>query len=246
MAAFPVAAAARRGDMRWFRRKTSERSSLSDADRQVIDDVRRRFGLHQPGSFRDQANAVAEVLAGSGGAGAAAGIVHEFAESAYEEIRGRAATLSRSVGYQFVVDRDNYRPLWRDAQPDLKWPLFALPCGLFPYVHVAAAVRVIGAHPKHAPDQDRLLTHLFEILDLNIAGWEFAHVRVDTDGAALADGLITTARALRDAMSKEPPLPPPIRELMRRNNTIDVYAPDAPHVVAHTNPGRTLREVLLT
>lgn len=231
--------------MRWFRRKPSKRLMLGDADRQVIDDVRRRFGLHQPGSFRDQANAVAEVLAGPDGVGAAAGVVHEFAESAHEEIEGLAATLSRSVSYQFVVDRSNYRPLWRDAQPDLKWPLFALPCGLFPYIHVAAAVRVIGAHPKHVPDQDRLLTHLFEIFDLTIAGWEFANVRVDTDGAALAGELITTARALRDAMSKEPPLPPPIRELMRRNNTIDVHAPDAPRVVAHTNPGRTLREILL-
>jgi hypothetical protein len=244
MAAFEAAAAVRRGDMRWFRRRPSERLVPRDADRQVIDDVRQRFGLHRPGSFREQANAVAAVL-GADGAGAAAGVVQEFAESAHEQIQALAAALSRSVGYQFVVDRSNYRPLWRDAQPDLKWPLFGLPCGLFPYIHVSAAVQVIGAHPKQAPDQNRLLTYLFEILDLTIAGWEFANVRVDTDGAALAGDLITTARSLRDAMSKEPPLPSPVRELMRRNNTIDVYAPDAPHVVAHINPGRTLREVLL-
>lgn len=231
--------------MRWFRRKPSERPLTREADRQVIDDVRRRFGLHQPGSFRDQAEAVAEVVAGPEGAGAAAGIVHEFAESAHAEIQQRAAVLSRTVGYQFVVDRANYRPLWREAQPDLKWPLFALPCGLFPYIHVAGALRAIAAHPKHVPDQSRLLAHLFEIFDLTVAGWEFAHVRVDTDGAALATGLITTTRAVRDAMSKEPPLPPPVRELMRRNNTIDVWAPDAPQVVDRINPGRTLREVLL-
>jgi hypothetical protein len=243
MAASEVAA--RRGDMRWFRRKPSERLVSQEADRQIIDGVRQRFGLHQPGSFRDQAEAVAQELGGPDGAGAAAGIVHEFAESAHQEIRGLAAELSRRVGYSFVVDRSNYRPLWRDAQPDLKWPLFALPGGLFPYIHVAAAVRVIGAHPKRAPDPNRLVADLFEIHDLIIAGWEFAHVRVDTDGAALAGELITTARALRDAMSKEPPLPLPVRELMRRNNTIDVYAPDAPRVVAHINPGRTLREVLL-
>lgn len=231
--------------MRWFRRKPSERLGPSDAERQVIDDVRQRFGLHRPGSFRDQAAAVAEVLGGPDGAGAAAWIVHEFAESAHQEIQGLAATLSRSVGYAFVVDRGNYRPLWRDARGELKWPLFALPCGLFPYIHVAAAVRVIGAQPNQVPGQSRVLAHLYEILDLIIDGWEFANVRVDTDGTALAEGLIVTSRALRDAMSKEPPLPPPVRELMRNNNTIDVYAPDAPHVVAHVNPGRTLREILL-
>jgi hypothetical protein len=231
--------------MRWFRRKPSERPGPSDAERLVIDDVRQRFGLHRPGSFRQQADAVADVLAGPDGLGAAAGIVDEFADTAHREIQGLAAALSRRAGHQFVVDRGNYRPLWRDARPDLKWPLFALPGGLFPYIHVAAAVRVVGARPKQVPDHNRLLAHLFEILDLTVAGWEFAHVRVDTDGVELAGELITTARALRDAMSKEPPLPPPVRELMRRNNTIDVYAPDAPRVVAQFNPGRTLREVLL-
>jgi len=231
--------------MRWFRRKTSERFVLTDADRQTIDDVRQRFGLHRPGSFRAQADAVADVLGGPEGARAATGIVHEFAESAHQEIQGLAAALSRSVGYQFVVDRTNYRPLWRDAQPDLKWPLFALPCGFFPYIHVAAAARTISSHPKAVPDQALVLAHLFEILDLTVAGWEFANVRVDTDGADLASTLITTTRSLRDAMSKEPPLPPPVRELMRNNNTIDVLAPDAPHVAAHFNPGRRLREVLL-
>jgi hypothetical protein len=231
--------------MRWFRRKTSDRLGPSDADRHVVDEVRQRFGLHQPGSFRDQANAVGQVLGGPDGVSAAAAIVREFAESAHAEVEARAAALSRTVGYRFVVDRANYRPLWRDAQPDLKWPLFALPCGLFPYIHVSAAVRAIGAHPKQAPDQHGSLAYLFEILDLTIAGWEFAHVRVDTDGVALADDLIAAARSVRDAMSKEPPLPPPVRELMRRNNSIDVYAPDAPHVVGRYNPGRTLREVLL-
>jgi hypothetical protein len=47
-------------------------------------------------------------------------------------------------------------------------------------------------------------------------------------------------------MSKEPPLPPPVRELMRRNNTIDVYAPDAHRIVGGINPGREMREMLLT
>jgi hypothetical protein len=233
--------------MRWFRRKPADQLVRRNSEQQtaIIADVRQRFGMGRPGSFQSQADAVAEALTGPDGLEAAAGIVYEFAESAHREIQGLAANLSRSLGYQFVVDRGNYRPLWRDAQTDLKWPLFNLPCGLFPYIHVAAAVRVIGADAKHTTDQDPLLVHLFEILDLTIVGWEFASVRVDTDGAALVTSLITTTRNLRMAMSKEPPLPPPVRELMRRNNTIDVHDPGAPRVVSSINPGRELREVLL-
>ncbi|GAA2635231.1 hypothetical protein [Paractinoplanes durhamensis] len=211
----------------------------------MISDIRQRFGLHQPGSFDQQAAAVAEALTGPDGVAAAAGIVHEFADSAHAEIQRLAAELSRRVGYQFVVDRADYRPMWREARPDLRWPLFELPCGLFPYIHVAGALRAISAEVKLATDQNRLHGHLFEILDLTIAGWEFASVRVDTDGAALATLLISTARDLRTTMSKEPPLPNPVRELMRRNNTIDVYAPDAHRIVGGMNPGREMREMLL-
>jgi len=232
--------------MRWFRRARNERPGQRDeARRMMIDDVRQRFGIHQPGSFHDQAVAVAEALTGPDGVAAAAGIVHEFAESAHSEIQRLAAELSRQVGYQFVVDRANYRPMWREAQPDLRWPLFNLPCGLFPYIHVAGAIRAISAQVKLTTDQNRLHGRLFEILDLTIAGWEFASVRVDTDGAALASLLISTARDLRTTMSKEPPLPPAVRELMRRNNTIDVYAPDAHRIVGGINPGREMREMLL-
>ena len=233
--------------MRWFRRKPAQQLVRQTTDRQraIIADVRQRFGMHQPGSFGAQADTIVEILTGPDGIEAAAGIVYEFAESAHHDIQGLAATLSRNVGYEFVVDRGNYRTLWRDAGADLPWPLFNLSCGLFPYIHVAAAIRVISAHAKETTNQDPLLAHLFEILDLTIVGWEFANVRVDTNGAGLASGLITTTRDLRMAMPKEPPLPPPVRELMRRNNSIDVYAPDAPHVVAAINPGREMREVLL-
>jgi hypothetical protein len=232
--------------MRWFRRTRDERLGEQDeARRLMIDDVRQRFGIHQPGSFHDQAAAVAGALTGPGGVAAAAGIVHEFAESAHSEIQRLAAELSRHLGYQFVVDRTNYRPMWREAQPDLRWPLFHLPCGLFPYIHVSGAVQAITAQVKLTTDRDRLHAHLFEILDLTIAGWEFASIRVDTDGAALASLLISTARDLRTTMSKEPPLPSAVRELMRRNNTIDVYAPDAHRIVGGINPGREMREILL-
>lgn len=233
--------------MRWFRRTRDERLDQQDAaQRMMINDVRQRFGVRQPGSFHQQAAAVAEALTGPDGVAAAAGIVHEFADSAHSEIQRLAAELSRQVGYQFFVDRANYRPMWREAKPDLRWPLFDLPCGLFPYIHVAGAVRAISTKVKFTTDQNRLHGHLFEILDLTIAGWEFASVRVDTDGAALASLLIGTARDLRTTMSKEPPLPPPVRELMRRNNTIDVYAPDAHRIVGGINPGREMREMLLT
>ena len=233
--------------MRWFRRKPNDRQVHERAAQQtaIVDDVRHRFGPHQPGSFQDQAHAVAGLLTGPAGLDAAATIVHEFADSAHKEIQALAAALSRSLGYQFRVDRSNYRSLWQDAQADLRWPLFNLPGGLFPYIHVAAAVQVIGAHPKQTTTPDPLLAHLFELLDLTIAGWEFANVRVDTDGANLVTALITTTRALRMAMPKEPPLPTPIRDLMRRNNTINVHAPNAPHVVTTITPGRHLREVLL-
>lgn len=245
MAAFE--AAARRGDMRWFRRVRDERLDQQDAARRMrINDVRQRFGIGQPGSSHYQAAAVTEALTGPDGVAAAAGIVHEFADSAHSEIQRLAAELSRQVGYPFFVDRANYRPMWREATPDLRWPLFNLPCGLFPYIHVAGAIRAISAQVKFTTDQNRLHGHLFEILDLTIAGWEFASVRVDTDGAALASLLISTARDLRTTMNKEPPLPPPVRELMRRNNTIDVYAPDAHRIVGGINPGREMREMLLT
>jgi hypothetical protein len=244
MAAFE--AAARRGDMRWFRRARDRQPDQRDETRRaMIDEVRQRFGMHRPEPFPHQAAGVAEALRGPDGVAAAAGIVHEFADSAHAEIQRLAAELSRRAGYQFVVDRANYRPLWRDARPDLRWPLFDLPCGLFPYIHVAGALRAISTEVKLTTDQMRLHAHLFEILDLTVAGWEFASVRVDTDGAALAGQLIGTARDLRMTMSKEPPLPTPIRELMRRNNTIDVYAPDAHRVVGGYNPGREMREILL-
>jgi hypothetical protein len=91
-----------------------------------------------------------------------------------------------------------------------------------------------------------VLSDLLEILDLTIDGWEFGRVWVDADAAALADRLITTTRALHDAMDQPPPLPPPVRELMRRNHTVTVYEPGSRRVVGEFNPGGRMREVLLT
>ena len=40
-------------------------------------------------------------------------------------------------------------------------------------------------------------------------------------------------------------VPEPVRELMRRNNTVDVYDPQGSRVVGAINPGRLMRESLL-
>jgi hypothetical protein len=68
---------------------------------------------------------------------------------------------------------------------------------------------------------------------------------VDADAAALAGRLITAARELRSAMAEAPPLPPPVREQMRRNNTVQVLGPDGNSVVGGFNPGKEMRESLL-
>ena len=61
----------------------------------------------------------------------------------------------------------------------------------------------------------------------------------------LAAGLIAAARDLRSVMPDAPPLPPGIRDQMRRNNTVDVWDPAANRIVGGFNPGRTMREALL-
>ncbi|WP_249998048.1 hypothetical protein [Actinoplanes sp. M2I2] len=233
--------------MRWFRRG-SGRDKTPGLEQALVEDVRGRFGPHLPGSFPDQADAVVAVLAGDDGVVAAAAILREFADAAYADLRAQAAELSRRTGYAFPVDRANYRPLWRDTQGGLRWPLFTLPCRLHPYIQVSAAATVVGTEAKRVVrqlDAHPLLAHVFEILDLTVDGWEFGRVRPDTDGATLAHRLIVTARDLRAAMSDEPPLPQPVRELMRRNNTVEVYDPASPRVVAGFNPGKEMREALL-
>jgi hypothetical protein len=86
---------------------------------------------------------------------------------------------------------------------------------------------------------------VFEVLDLAAAGWEYGRVRVDTDAAFLANRLISTARQIRAAMDEPPPLPPPARELMRRNNTVDVHDPTGDRVVSVINLGAEMRATLL-
>jgi len=238
--------------MRWFRFGSGKQKASAETARQreLVDDVRARFGPHLPGSFQQQASAVVPVLTGADdGVLAAAAILREFADAAHADVWAQAGELSRRTGYAFTVDRANYRPLWRDAEGDLRWRLFELPGGLHPYIQVSAAAEAVGGQAKRLvrlTDPYPVLGHVFEIVDLTIAGWEFVRVRPDTDGADLAHRLIAAARDLRSAMSDEPPLPQCVRELMRRNNTVEVYDPHAPHVVAGFNPGQEMREALLT
>jgi hypothetical protein len=236
--------------MRWFRLGSGKRNVQQDSAQQValLEDVRQRFGPHVQAPFHDQADAVTSLLAGDDGLLVAARIVREFADAAYADLQAQNRDLARRTGYAFDIDRRNYRPVWREAGPDLRWALFTLPVRLHPYIQVSAAVGVIGAEAKRivrATDPYPLLSQILEILDLTLAGWEFARIRVDTDAATLAHRLIGTARDLRAAMSDEPPLPTPVRELMRRNNTIEVYAPDAHRVVGTFNPGKEMREQFL-
>jgi CBS domain-containing protein len=238
--------------MRWLRRGPGKRQSPVDDGRQreLLQEVRQRFGGQVPAPFAAQAEAVVQLLGGDGDAGlaVAAEVLREFAEGAQTELLTQVADLHRRTGRGYLVDRRNYRPLWRDAGPGLRWSLFVLPNGLHPYVQVSAAVTVIGAQAKQAvrvTTPEALLAHVFETLDLIIAGWEYGRVRVDADAATLAGRLIATARDLRAAMSAPPPLPEPVRELMRRNNTVDVYDPAGTRVIGGFNPGKTMREALL-
>jgi hypothetical protein len=235
--------------MQWLRRGPGKQVQPDlDWQRAVLHDVRQRFGGHVQVRFADQAQAVSQLLTGDGGLFLAVGIVREFADTAHADLLGQVGDLYRRTGHGLAVDRRNYRPLGQAAGPRLRWALGIAPGGLHPYVHVAAAVMVVGAGAQRIvrlTDPYPLLASLFEVLDLTIAGWEFGRIRVDTDAATLAGALITAARDLRDAMSDPPPLPPPVRELMRRNNSLEVHDPAANRVVGTFNPGKRMRELLL-
>ncbi|AGZ43038.1 hypothetical protein [Actinoplanes friuliensis] len=235
--------------MRWFRLGPGRQQVQQDPDRQaaLLHDIRQRFGPHVQVRFTDQAREVAHALNGDDGLFAAATVLRDFADAAASDMHSQAAANYQRTGRGFAVDRRNYRPAWKAAGPELRWPLFALPCGFHPYVHVAGAVLVVGANAKRITkvmDPDPLLVHLFEVLDLTVAGWEFGNVRVDADIAGLALALVSTTRDLRAAMDEPPPLPPAVRELMRRNNTITVLDLSG-HGVAAFNPGKEMREALL-
>lgn len=236
--------------MRWLRAVLGGRRVQHDPGRQdtLLADVRHRFGAGVQVRFPDQVEAVTRLLDGDDGLSVAARVVTEFADEAHASLLTQAVELSRRTGHQLPVDRSNYRPLWKAAGPALRWPLFGLPCGFHPYVQVVAAVAVVGGGaPRYVRMTDPIpvLAHVFEVLDLTTAGWEYGRVRVDSDAGSLANGLISAARQIRAAMKDPPPLPPAARELMRRNNTTDVYHPMENRVIGRINVGAEMRAALL-
>ncbi|WP_229071053.1 hypothetical protein [Actinoplanes sp. DH11] len=228
--------------MRWFRLGLRKRQVQHDPARQreLADQVRQRFGAEFTTPFAEQAAEVGRLLEGTDGVMVAAEILREFADGAH------ASVVVQAAGLGLVADRTNYRTLWKNAGKRLRSPLFEQP--LHPYVQVTAAVTAVGAQAPatvRAVDPDPLLTHVFELLDLTVAGWQYGRVLVDVHGATLAAGLITTATEIRAAMSDPPPLPPPVREQMRSNASVDVLDPAISRFVGQWNPGKQMRESLL-
>ncbi|PWR10786.1 hypothetical protein DKT68_07900 [Micromonospora acroterricola] len=236
--------------MRWLRRLLGGGRVQLDEGRQqaLLQDVQYRYGPRASIPFSEQVEAVTGVLNGDDGLVVAARIVSQVADEAHADLQAQAHAIHQRTGRRLLVHRRNYRPLWKEAGPALRWPLFALPCGFHPYAQVAAAVAVVGNQASRldrVTDPNPLLTRVFEVLDLTVAGWEYGRVRVDTDGAALVDRLISSAAQVLAAMDDPPRLPPAVRELMRRNNTLAVHAPTGPQAVGGINLGATMRERLL-
>ncbi|WBB53738.1 hypothetical protein [Verrucosispora sp. WMMD573] len=236
--------------MRWLRQLLGSKRVQLDPGRQqaLLRDVWHRYGVGSPGRFSEQVETITRMLDDDDGLVVAARVVTAFADEAHADLQAQAHDVHRRTGRRLLVDRRSYRPLWREAGPALRWPLFALPGGLHPYVQVSAAVAVVGSRAPRlgrVTDPALLLARVFEVLDLTVIGWEYGQVRVDTDGAALADRLISTAGQVLAAIDDPPRLPPPVREAMRRNNTLDVHDPTGPHVVGGINLGARMRETLL-
>jgi hypothetical protein len=237
--------------MRWFRRTPTSKPGGLDPVRQdsLIQEIRSRFEADVQPGFGEQADALVPLLDGDDGLSVAVRIVHDVSNEANANVLAQVAELNRRLGRGYVLDGRNYRPLWQQAGPELRSSFTALPCGFHPYIHLAAALTVVGANARRCvrlTDPVALMAQVLALLDLVTAGWEFGGDRVDADAAALASGLITAAQHLRTAMSDPPPLPSAARELMRRNNTTDIYDPTGATVVAGINVGERMRAAFLT
>ncbi|QOC89763.1 hypothetical protein [Micromonospora craniellae] len=236
--------------MRWLRQLLGSRRVQLDPERQqaLLRDVRHRYGAGSPVRFPEQVEAITRVLDDDDGLVVAARIVSESADEAHADLQAQAHDVHRRTGRRLLVHRRNYRPLWKEAGPALRWPLFALPSGLHPYAQVAAAVAVVGSRASRldqVTDPNPLVARVFEVLDLTTVGMEHGQVRVDANAAGLADRLISTAGQVLAAIDDPPRLPPPVREMMRRNNTLDVHDPAGHRVVGGINLGARMRETLL-
>ncbi|WP_422739206.1 hypothetical protein ACN263_08200 [Micromonospora sp. WMMD729] len=236
--------------MRWLQRLLGGGRIQLDPERQqaLLRDLQHGYGPQARTPFPAQVEAATGMLGGDDGLVVAARVLHQVADEAHLDLRAQAEAIHRRTGRRLLVNRRNYRQLWSEAGPGLRWPLFALPCGFHPYAQVAAAVAVVGgraARLDRVTDPAPLVTHVFEVLDLTTAGWEYGRVPVDTDAAALVDRLIASAAQILAAMDDPPRLPPPVRALMRRNNSLDVHDPWAGRPVGRINLGARMREQLL-
>lgn len=237
--------------MRWFRRTRADKPGDLDPGRQeaLVREIRSGFGPAPQLQNRDRADALTSLLDGDVGLAVAVRIVRDVSDEAYAEVLARVAEINKGSGRPYTMDGRNYRPLWRQTGPELRPSLSALPGGFHPYVHLAAALAVITVHSRRCvrlTEPRPLLANVFELLDLTTAGWEFGGVPVDADAADLANRLITAAQRIRTAMPDPPPLPPAVRELMRRNNTTVVRDSTGGTVVGGVNLGAQLRSTLLT
>lgn len=237
--------------MRWFRRGSGDDQVAFDpaAQQALIQDIRQRFNPNVRVPLDQQAGALAPMLSADDNAlSVAVRILRDVAEECYADVYAQVSDVSRRSGHQYAIDRRNYRALWRHFGPHLRTPMFNVPSGFHPYIHVTAAVAVIGPHAARAiklPGGNAVLPHMLELLDLTTSGWEFGGVPVGTDAAHLATRLITVARQVIDTMDEPPPLPPPVRETMRSNRTTPVLDANGAKV-GGINLGAEMRRIFLT
>jgi hypothetical protein len=242
----------KRGDMRWFRRSPAEKSGQVDQARQgaLLQEIRQRFGPAATVPARDQVAALTPLLDGDEGRPVAVRIIHDVAEEACAAMLAQVAEVNRRTGQRYALDGRNYRALWQQTGQQLRSPLFGLPSGFHPYVHLAAALAVVATDAKRCvriADPAALAARVLEVLDLTTAGWEFGGVPVDVDAADLVNRLIAAAGQIRSASPDEPPpLPPAIREGMRRNNTTEVFDRAGGAAVGGINVGAQMRQAFLT
>jgi hypothetical protein len=236
--------------MRWFRRAPAEGPVELDPARQeaLVQEIRHQFGPHARVPFHQQVDALVPRLAGDDGTYVALRIVWEVAEEAHASIGAQVTDLNR-MGRGYTLDRRHYRVLWQQAGRELRYPLFALRSGFHPYIHLPAALVVIGGNAARClklSNPAAVLGQMFEIVELTMVGWESGLVRVDTDAAYLLNRLVAAAKDLRVAVGDDPPpLPPAIREMMRRNRTTPVYDPAGTAVVGGINIGAEMRPAFL-
>jgi hypothetical protein len=206
--------------MRWLRRLVGGRP---DGGVAVLDPDRQEQLAR---SVRSSTTDLESLMAGNDGMAVAVRIVAELAREAHADVAAQAAALARRPDLGQLPDPHGpFRPLWKVGGAALRSPLPGpFPCGFHPYVHLPAALGVIGADARtclRLVDPASLLANLFDLLDLVTAGWEFGGVAPEPAATDLVDRLVTTASQVRAASPDEPPpLPPTIRELMRRNTEL--------------------------